>query len=111
MKGSKTGGLIGTSPAGSAAFDPALAQAKDVRLLQRADFNPDAHAFVQFAAAVAVFDSRGMELLVDRVLVGRPVCAGGPDVVAVVLADGWFTITAGQHAYRVPVTNVRSARR
>lgn len=72
----------------------------------------DAYSFVQFGQVVAVADVRGMESLTDRATAGKPLGDHGA-VVESILCDGqWFDIvTAGGKAYRVPSSNVRSARR
>lgn len=78
-----------------------------------------AHTFVQFAGVVVVHDARGIEQLTDRAALGNPLGDHGLTVMSIVLDGGWFDITAmGRvlgsevaRTYRVPLTNVRSARR
>jgi hypothetical protein len=72
---------------------------------------PDTHVFLQFAGPVVVYDTRGLEQLVDRATVGKPIWREGDLVDSITLASGWFDVVAGKWTYRVPLTNVRSARR
>lgn len=103
-------------------------KAQDQHLLQqKADpppKSPDpwpegAHTFVQFDGVVVVHDSRGVEQLTDRAALGNPLGDHGLSVMSIILDGDWFEITAmGRvlgsdvaRSYRVPLTNVRSARR
>jgi hypothetical protein len=78
-----------------------------------------AHTFVQFGGAVVVLDSRGGQQLADRAVLGDPFGPYGLPVMSIVLDGDWFEIsTVGPapvvetaRTYRVPLTNVRSARR
>ena len=74
----------------------------------------DAYSFIELADVITVFDSRGNEQYSDRrFTVDRAVCSGGSRVTGITrAADGWFDVAVGDgRTYRVPVTNVRGARR
>lgn len=73
----------------------------------------DHHTFVQFVGPVVVHDTRGCEVLADRAAVGNALGDHGWKVTAIVLAGAWFEVhvEGGAASYRVPMTNVRSARR
>lgn len=75
----------------------------------------DQHRFVQFDGDVAVLDTRAQQNLADRAAVGMPLGPYGFEVASIVLSGGWFEIVTPtdteMRVYRVPVSNVRSARR
>lgn len=71
---------------------------------------PDWFHFVQFQRPVEVFDSRGMLTLTDRATVGMEFGPSGVKVTLITLAGLWFTIVTDRE-YRVPATNVSSARK
>ena len=82
----------------------------------------DAHRQVDFVKAVPMHDERGMEVRIDRAIVGRSVNRESAAKVASIVLDGdWFEVlvatgteaTTGAMArtYRVPLSNVVSAER
>jgi hypothetical protein len=74
--------------------------------------SPDAYRFIQLGWPIAVTGTRGEEEYSDvRMTVGINVCSHGEPVSSITLAGSWFDVVAGSRAYRVPMTNVRSARR
>ena len=78
-----------------------------------ADVKPDQHRFVFFSGVpVPIKDVRGQEELIDRAWVGGRLGSHGHQCTAIVLLGSWFEIQDESGAiYRVPVTNVGSARR
>jgi hypothetical protein len=109
---------------GKKAQDQHLLQQNAARLPDQPVKAPDpwpegAHTFVQFDGVVVVHDSRGVEQLTDRAALGNPLGDHGLSVMSIILDGDWFEVTAmGRvlgsdvaRTYRVPLTNVRSARR
>jgi hypothetical protein len=71
----------------------------------------DSYKFLQLVYPIAVLDRRSGEQTSDtRFTVGIPVCHDGDPVTLIAASGQWFDVTAGR-VYRVPMTNVRSARR
>ena len=73
---------------------------------------PDEYRFIQLGWPIAVTGTRGEEEYSDvRMTVGVNVCSHGEPVTSITLSGTWFEVQAGWRTYRVPLTNVRSARR
>lgn len=79
----------------------------------------EGYELVSFAKAVPVIDTRGSEELSDRAVLGAGFGSHGYPVAAIALAGSWFVVTTRgvgasgsveEREYRVPVTNVTSAR-
>lgn len=118
---------VGTSPGAAnalAAGDEAWTKALADKQLPWPALPVYVYTFVQFAGVVVVHDSRGIEQLADRAKVGQLLGDHGLEVSSIVLDGDWFEITAhhpsqqqppatfaSRVVYRVPVSNVRSARR
>ena len=96
-------------------MDPVVAQVVEA-LLPAAPTNPikpiDEYRFIQLGWPIAVTGTRGEEEYSDvRMTVGVNVCSHGEPVTGITLTGTWFEVQAGGRTYRVPLTNVRSARR
>jgi hypothetical protein len=83
-----------------------------VKVTTNAGAPPNAHRIVDFVRAVAMHDERGMEVRIDRAIVGRSVNRESTAKVESIVLDGpWFVIVVGGRTYRVPIHNVVSAER
>lgn len=82
----------------------------------------DTYRIVDFVKALPMHDERGMEVRIDRAIVGRSVNReSAAKVASIVLDGGWFAVTvatgpeattgAVARTYRVPLSNVVSAER